>query len=555
MPADIRIKSDLLAPLSALNNIQQGPNSYYRHLRLSSDAYTSVGAWCALLDGKLVVRPFWDEIISLSRYPAIRQRAFEYFKSAHDREYADKAARTEIAISGDLQQKAMIADLEARPEEATEAEAELYLSTGDINHLRVASEQADAAWGWREALAWAIRAFLIAPLNPAPMRRLYTIFESASQPDLVEEFAAILSSRNLHPQVGLILSALVALDRKDAAGCLKRLAPLDDAKIAANPAIAPYLGAVRDLRAKAEEKLGNYRAAYEAYVKLNAAERDPNVDPEHYYKGVAIRSKLAIPAILPPDTHPGVIQMLGFPRSGTTLLENILNAHPQVETFEEIPALTVAIDRIERVVLGKAIDESHEATFLAARQRYYREIEVRRRKPGAAVLIDKMPIRSAETDFIVKLFPEWRYIFSIRHPFDVVLSCFKQRFVANPAMENFRTIAGSIRLYDFTMNEWFKHHTMDDPAVIYVRYDELVTDFERVSREVFDFLHLPWDEAVRDFAKASENRAANTPSYAKVRQGLGIGVQSQWRNYDFLFNTAEAAPLRKWAKFFGYETE
>ena len=134
----------------------------------------------------------------------------------------------------------------------------------------------------------------------------------------------------------------------------------------------------------------------------------------------------------------------------------------------------------------------------------------------------------------------------------MVLSCFKQRFVPNPSMENFHTIADAARLYDFAMNEWFKHHTMDDPSVHYVRYDELVTDFERVTAGTLDFLGVPWDDAVRDFSKSAEQRAAKTPSYQKVRQGLSIGVQTQWRNYGFVFQSAAAEPLRKWVTFFGY---
>jgi len=250
-----------------------------------------------------------------------------------------------------------------------------------------------------------------------------------------------------------------------------------------------------------------------------------------------------------------VTQMLGFPRSGTTLLENVLAAHPSIETFEEIPDLNVAIDRIERVLLGKVPPEPPEATFAAARARYFEELAFHRRKPEATVLVDKMPIRSADAALISRLFPEWRYIFSIRHPYDVVLSCFKQRFSPNPAMENFRSIESSIRLYDIVMSEWFAHHTLDDANVCYVRYDELVTDFEPVTRRVLDFLGVEWSESVRDFSAAASNRAAKTPSYQKVRQGLSIGVQTQWRNYGFLFQSDAAKPLRKWADFFGYPVE
>ena len=72
-----------------------------------------------------------------------------------------------------------------------------------------------------------------------------------------------------------------------------------------------------------------------------------------------------------------------------------------------------------------------------ARAGYFEEIASLRKKPDATVLIDKLPIRSADAEFITKLFPEWRYIFSIRHPYDVVLSCFKQRFTPNPCNGKF----------------------------------------------------------------------------------------------------------------------
>ena len=190
----------------------------------------------------------------------------------------------------------------------------------------------------------------------------------------------------------------------------------------------------------------------------------------------------------------------------------------------------------------------------ALRSRYYDEEMRRKRKAGADIFIDKLPMRSAEAKFMAKVFPDKRYIFSIRHPFDVVLSCFKQHFKPNIAMEHFRTFETAVKLYDFTMEQWFSVFGMDDPRVRYLRYDTLVTEFEPSVRGVLEFLGLGWDDAVRNFAEAADTRSARTPSYQKVRQGLTIGVQTQWRHYDFLFQSPQAQPLYKWAHFFGYET-
>ena len=554
MASPLVIKAPELQPLAALNVVQRGGAGYYRELRNSSDTYLAAGAWCAILDANLMTLPLEPEVLRQCHHAGVRSRAFRYFESVYEHDSARIAASTPAESATELEQRGMLAALDHNPAAEAEAAAGLYLASGDITHLRVASEKAEAAGGWRPSLEWALRAVVIAPLNTIPIQRLFMVLESSAQPDLIEEAAQVFISRNIHLQVAQIFLAGGALMRGDAKGVLSRLKPFDDAKIVATPVLKPYLGAVRALRAQAEDKLGDYRKAYEAYVGLNAAEKSPDYNAADFYKGVQIRSKLAIPT-LPPSPHSNVVQMLGFPRSGTTLLENVLASHPDIETFEETSALVVAIDRIERVALGKVTDEPVETTFSAARDRYYSELDLLRKKPEATVLIDKMPIRTADADLAARLFPEWRYIFSIRHPFDVVLSCFKQRFSPNPAMENFRTIDDSARLYDFAMTEWFRHHTMDDPAVHYVRYDELVTNFEPVTRGVLDFLGVPWSDAVRDFSKTAENRAAKTPSYQKVRQGLGIGVQTQWRNYGFAFQSEATKPLRKWAEFFGYPVE
>ena len=550
MATQLSITSPLLQPLAALSVVQKGGAAYYRELRTSSDPYVAVGGWSAIFDAGLMTISAEAEVFPYCGYGAVRTRAFRYFQSVYEHEKARQVANTPVVANSDLEQNGMLAELAHDHAAEAESAGGIYLATGDLTHLRTASEKAELAEGWRASLRWALRAVAIAPLNPVPVQRLFMVLESSAQPDLIEEVAQIFQSRNLHLQVAQIFLAGGAMMRGDAKLCLTRLKALDDARIIANPVLKPYLGAVRGLRAQAQDKLGEYREAFNTFNALNAAERAPDITPSDFYRGVQVRAKLNVP----PLTSPGrtVVQMLGFPRSGTTLLENVLATHPDVETFEETPALMVAIDRIERVVMGKTSPEPIETTFGEARDRYYGEIDLLRRKPGATVLIDKMPIRTADTAFISKLFPEWRYIFSIRHPYDVVLSCFKQRFLPNPAMENFRTIEDSVRLYDFAMTEWFKIHTMDDPTVHYVRYDDLVTNFETVTRGLLQFLGLPWDESVRDFSKTAENRAARTPSYQKVRQGLSIGVQTQWENYRFAFQSEATRPLRKWAEFFGY---
>jgi hypothetical protein len=299
--------------------------------------------------------------------------------------------------------------------------------------------------------------------------------------------------------------------------------------------------------------MGDYRKAYAAYREMNAFDHGKQIALSEFGTMTLESAALRVPP-LPPDTHSNYFVMTGFPRSGTTLLENAFAAHPAIETFEEIPSRSRMQYFLDRV-LRSSPPSDLVPTYLEARDRYYEEIDRHRRKAAASVFIDKMPMRSADAVFLVKVFPETRYVFSIRHPFDVVLSCFKQDFTPNVAMEHFRTFENAVKLYDFTMTQWFSVYSLDDPRVHYVRYDTLVTEFEPTVRGALDFLNVPWDDAVLGFAKAAESRSTRTPSYQKVRQGLTIGVQTQWRNYGFLFQSPEAKPLFKWAEFFGYPTK
>ena len=310
---------------------------------------------------------------------------------------------------------------------------------------------------------------------------------------------------------------------------------------------------LRETTALALEKQGDYRRALATFLDMKKVSLGGDHDLNEFYKMNVDAGRLEVPA-LPPDEHPNTFVMTGFPRSGTTLLENILAAHPDIETFEEIPTRSSLQFFLDRNLPRQARADDPTPLFLAARQRYDREIERRRRKTGARVLIDKMPLRSAEAVFMKKLFPDRRFIFSIRHPFDVVLSGMRQSFKNNIAMEHFRSFETAVALYDFTMEQWFSVHDMTAPAVCYLRYDDLVTDFDASVGRVLAFLGVDWDDSVREFAQLAAQRSARTPSYGKVRQGLSIGIQTAWRNYEFLFQSPAARPLYKWAEFFGYPT-
>jgi hypothetical protein len=308
------------------------------------------------------------------------------------------------------------------------------------------------------------------------------------------------------------------------------------------------------IMARACEAQGKYQEAAGWFEKQNNTGRAPPAgEGSRFLRRVDKLEQVDIGQLSPDLRLNSHFAMLGFPRSGTTLLENALAVHPLIETFEEIPSDLILFRAMTNVAAGVFDAEDRRRGFEAARERYYGELQRRARKPSAKVFVDKLPLRTAYIKVLEKFFPRRKYIFSIRHPYDVVLSCFQQRFKLNQAMENFRRFEDACALYDQVMQRWFEVFPGPSERVHYVKYDDLVLNFDAEIGKVLAFLRVEWDEAVRNFAAAAERRKVATPSYAKVRAGLDLGVQTRWRNYSFLFEKPAAAPLKPWVEILGYE--
>jgi hypothetical protein len=249
--------------------------------------------------------------------------------------------------------------------------------------------------------------------------------------------------------------------------------------------------------------------------------------------------------------------MTGFPRSGTTLLENVLASHPDVFTIEESSSFQFAISRAFPDLSGrgeKSVEDTSARTEKVINW-YFEDLDRRTTETTASVKIDKTPIQAAMVKVISQLLPLMRYIFSIRHPYDVVISCWQQNLSPNLWMSPFLNLQRACEFYHYVMSNWFAVFPGETDRVCYVYYDELVTNFEPTVRRVIDFLGVDWDDSVWNFAENSMKRAVRTPSYAKVGRGLSLGVQSSYQNYLFLFDDYCRSKLDPWVEFFGYTVE
>jgi hypothetical protein len=244
--------------------------------------------------------------------------------------------------------------------------------------------------------------------------------------------------------------------------------------------------------------------------------------------------------------------LLGFHRSGTTLLEQVLKRHERVATIEERDLLAESADRYLTTRAG--VEQLRTATvddLAAVRQQYWRRVRDLRLDADGKVFVDKHPLNTVKLPLILRAFPDAKILFAIRDPRDVILSCFRGHFEINAAMFEHLTLAGSARLYDLVMQLGRRCRERAPAAFFDWRYEQLVEDFDGVTRSICDFLGIPWHEGLRDFAASARKADIRSPSAAQVRRGIFAGSVGLWRQY-----ADELAPvlaiLKPWIETFGY---
>lgn len=357
--------------------------------------------------------------------------------------------------------------------------------------------------------------------------------------------------------------AKIAVRRKQPEAALQRLAAMRGRPLTAvNSSVADGLeGQARDL-------LGQYDQAFAAFARANDTLRTyyaPLYAEEPAWLSGRLLSELASYfADGPPDdffasSHEGLREghafLVGFPRSGTTLMEQALAAHPGVQSLEEVDTLTESLLALADAPSVAAFFETLTLQRLfELRSAYWARVTAQLGgAPSAPVFLDKMPINSAYLGVIAKLFPNARIIFALRDPRDVMLSCYQQRFGMNAVMYRFLTLQGTSDLYcDVVTAASAALRGLDGKILTRtVRYETLIADFEGELRELVSFLGLDWSDEVLNFRDKSRERYISTPSAPQILEPITTAASGKFRNY-----AAQLAPImpiaETWAQKFDY---
>lgn len=311
-------------------------------------------------------------------------------------------------------------------------------------------------------------------------------------------------------------------------------------------------------------RLGRHAQAYASYVQAKAdfaAINAPRMGTRESHRAFIARHTQALrnspqPAPAPttepiPQAAQNHVFLLGYPRSGTTLVENVLASLPGVAALEERPTLADADmaflaepGGLERLA---ALDA---AALLPYRQAYWDKVAQAGIAAPGHCFVDMDPLKGTRLPVIARLFPEARILVMRRDPRDVVWSCFHTQFALTNAALEFTSLERTARHYAAMMELIEVARECLPLAVHEVRYEGLVRDFEAETRAICAFLGLEWSAELHRFDRTAKARGVATASAGQVRKGLYDG-SGQWRPYGEYF--APVLPiLAPWIEKFGY---
>jgi tetratricopeptide (TPR) repeat protein len=342
-----------------------------------------------------------------------------------------------------------------------------------------------------------------------------------------------------------ILKAKLARRRKDYAAALECLQQVDRDTLDNQLTRAGYLfelGAVHD-------KLGDYTAAFAAYDEANQAKNryigrkyQHEEDQEKFSRWQAFYSpdnwlQLSRDPIAENTTAPRPVFIVGFPRSGTSLLEQILGSHPSIAPAGELVFISDLANHKARTIIGSKLeypaclqdaDAPLDEDKVAAMRDYYlnstRELGVT--DSSTRWVTDKTPHNAIHVGLIALLFPQSPIIHISRHPLNSCLSAYFSNFKAGHRYTS--SLESTAQHYKLFM-EMLDHYRNIGIGFMEIHYEDLVADQESVTRGILDYIGAPWDDACLQHHKSK--RVVKTASYEQVTQKVYTSSLYRYRNY------------------------
>lgn len=306
-----------------------------------------------------------------------------------------------------------------------------------------------------------------------------------------------------------------------------------------------------------EDRRGNASEAFAAFEQMNreALKSSPPLNRPSYRQEVI--DDLAKwtsdwaqgwASFEPSDGFRDPVFLVGFPRSGTTLLDTMLMGQGDLSVLEERPMMARTIKQMaeDEDLPSLSPDRIHElraAYFGFAREFGWDETKW---------LVDKHPLNMERVPAIHRLFPNAQFILAERHPYDVVLSCFMANFQLNLAMRSFTDLGEAAQTYDAVWRAWHRGIELFPVNWRAVRYERLVADPRAELGPLVDWLGLEWSDRLLDHTTTARMRGrVRTASYSQIGEALYTRSADRWKRYAQHLEPI-IPTLKPWADRMGY---
>jgi hypothetical protein len=250
--------------------------------------------------------------------------------------------------------------------------------------------------------------------------------------------------------------------------------------------------------------------------------------------------------------------LTGFPRSGTTLLEQMLDAHPDLVSSEEREFIGrelfhVLVNPRGTAPLINVLNDLRATEIAPERRRYFEAVEyLLGERLGGRMHLDKNPAYNLTIPLVLRVFPETRLIVALRDPRDVVLSCYLRYLPVNAVSVHFFDVRRTAQRYALDMEAWRRFRDLIETPWCEIRYEETVADMVGQARRALATLGLEWHDAIVNYRqRLISGKHVTSPSYEDVAQPIYTRSIGRWKNYERLIDPALEI-LDPFVQEFGY---
>ena len=374
--------------------------------------------------------------------------------------------------------------------------------------------------------------------------------------------ALMIDAQNVMAQLALAKSEMAAGEAQAAEDRIRTVLGNDRIDALERASATKLLGDILDRQDRIDDAFATYAAANEQFREFfgrRLAAR--NVEPTPVFAermAAYVRDLPHLPQVQISNPHyeaAGLVFLVGFPRSGTTLLGQILAAHPDVVTLEErLPIVEADRDFLRTAGGLQRLRRASEEELERYRRSYWKYVRGFGVHVRDKVIVDKLPMHTFRLPLIARLFPAAKSLFALRDPRDVVWSAYRRPFMINAFTYELLRLESAASLYDAVMGLRELCLSKLSLAWLDVKQEDVTRSFDTEVQKVCHHLGLPWRSSMRRFAETAIRQNIATPSSSQVRAGLNEQGIGQWRRYGQ--HLAPVLPmLQPWVEKFGYPAE